>query len=158
MKALVMTFGAAALVLAGDAAATEYRAGNIKVSDPWTRATPQGAQVAGGFMRIENSGKEPDRLIGGSMPLAGQFQVHEMTMVGDVMRMREVTGGLDIKAGARVELKPGSYHVMFMQLKEPIRQGGPIRGTLVFEKAGNVDIQYHVQPIGWQPPASKSGP
>lgn len=130
------------------AIAHEFSKGAIKISHPWTRATPAGAKVAGGFMIIENTGATPDRLIGGSAIDAGRFEVHEMTMSGGVMKMRELAKGLEIKPGEKVALKPGSYHVMFMDLKKPLAQGAVINGTLVFEKAGTVEITYKVEAMG----------
>lgn len=128
--------------------AHDFSKGAIKISHPWTRATPAGAKVAGGFMIIENTGATADRLIGGSAIDAGRFEVHEMTMSGGVMKMRELQKGLEIKPGEKVTLKPGSYHVMFMDLKQPLAQGSLIKGTLVFEKAGTVEISYKVEAMG----------
>ena len=134
------------------AGAKIYKAGSLSIEAPWTRATPGGAQVAGGFMKITNSGSEADRLVGGSVPFAGRFEVHEMAMDGGVMKMRE-TKGLEIKPGQTVELKPGGYHVMFMGLKQGPKEGQTIKGTLMFEKAGTVEIEYRVAPIGAAAPA-----
>lgn len=124
------------------------RVGNLVIEAPWTRATPQGARVAGGFMKITNTGREADRLTGGSFPLAARFEVHEMAVANGVMTMRELTTGLEIGPGQTVELKPGGYHVMFMDLREQLREGRPIKGTLVFEKAGTVEVEYRIAPIG----------
>ena len=139
--------GMAALALAW---AEEYKAGPIRIEAPWIRATPTGAQVAGGYMKIENTGKEADRLVAGTTAIAGKFEVHEMQMVGTVMKMRELDKGLDLPPGATVELKPGSYHLMLMDLKAPAKAGDTIKGTLVFEKAGKVDIEYTVRGAGAQ--------
>jgi copper(I)-binding protein len=138
----------AASVLTTPALAEQITKGDIVITDPWTRATPKGAAVAGGFMQIHNKGSAPDKLIGGSMPLAGRFEVHEMTMEGDVMKMRPVEGGLVIPPGGSVTLKPGSYHVMFMELKEPLVEGATLSGTLQFEKAGTIEVHYPVSAIG----------
>ena len=97
---------------------------------------------------ITNAGPTPDRLVGGSFPLAAKVEVHEMRMEGDVMRMKPVEGGLEIGPGATVELKPGGYHLMFMDLKEPLKEGETIKGTLVFEKAGSVAVEYAVRGMG----------
>jgi copper(I)-binding protein len=128
------------------------KAGDIVVTGPWTRATPGGAKVAGGYMRLTNTGREADRLIGGSLPQAGRFEVHEMATVNNVMTMRQLEKGLEIRPGETVELKPGSFHVMFMDLKEALKPGQPVKGTLVFEKGGKVEIEYVVAPIGAQSP------
>lgn len=150
----------AALALATTAFAQEYRAGSLKIDLPWARATPTGAKVAGGFMRIENTGTAPDRLLGGTMAVAGRIEVHEMAMIDNVMKMRELANGLEIKPGQSVELKPGSFHVMFMDLKSTLKEGDKIKGTLRFEKAGTIEIEYVVRGMGSQSggqPAKQSG-
>ena len=128
------------------------RLGALLIEAPWVRATPAGARVAGGYMTITNTGTVPDRLIGGSFPLAARFEVHEMAVTNGVMTMRELAKGLDIPAGGKVELKPGGLHLMFMDLRNPVAQGQPITGTLVFEKAGSIAITYQVAPIGARSP------
>ncbi len=150
-----LTFAVAALL--NPLSANEYKAGSLKIEKPWTRATPTGARVAGGFMRITNTGKEADRLVGGSSPVAGRFEVHEMRMEGEVMRMRELTNGLVIQPGQTVELKPGSYHVMFMDMKAQLKQGEKVKGTLQFEKAGTVEIEYSVEGMAQRAPGHGSG-
>jgi periplasmic copper chaperone A len=127
---------------------TTIKLGALSIEAPWTRATPAGAKVGGGYMKITNTGKEPDRLVGGALPQAGRFEVHEMAVAGGVMTMRQLAAGLVIRPGETVELKPGSMHLMFMDLKEPLKTGMPLKGTLLFEKAGQVEVEYHVAPIG----------
>jgi copper(I)-binding protein len=141
------------------AEANVYKAGALTIEAPWARATPGGAKVAGGFMRVTNSGKEPDRLVGGTVPFAGRFEIHEMAMEGGIMKMRHLAKGLEIKPGETVELKPGGLHVMFMDLKHGLKDGQTVKGTLVFEKAGKVDVEYKVGPIGGGAPkvGSKGG-
>jgi copper(I)-binding protein len=147
---------AAALAMLGAAQAADYTAGNLQIANPWTRATPKGSTVAGGYMVITNKGTSSDRLVGGSTAVAGRFEVHRMAMEGGVMTMRPVEGGLEIKPGESVELKPGSFHVMLMGLKQPLEKGQRIKGTLEFEKAGKVEIEYAVEAIG-ATPAAKGG-
>jgi copper(I)-binding protein len=130
------------------APAHEYKAGSLEIKYPWARATPKGAAVAGGYMAISNRGTTADRLLGGSSPVAGKVEIHEMKMEQGVMKMRPLAQGLEIKPGATVEFKPGSYRLMFMQLKAPFEQGKKVRGALVFEKAGTVEIEYVVEAIG----------
>lgn len=132
--------------------AQQFKANSIVIERPWTRATPGGAKVAGGYMTVTNTGSEPDRLVGGTLLQAGHFTVHEMKMDGNVMQMREVQGGLEIKPGQKMELNPGGYHVMFMDLHEPLKQGDLLKGQLRFEKAGTVDIEYRVEGVGAQGP------
>lgn len=149
-------FLAAATVLAAlvaPAAAHEIKAGALEIVHPWTRATPPGAKVAGGFMVIRNTGTEPDRLVGGSVPFADETQVHEMTMEGDVMKMRQLENGLEIPAGGEVTLKPGSFHIMFIGLKHGLEQGREEKGTLTFEKAGDVAVEFAVEPVGAKEPS-----
>lgn len=138
------------------AAAQQFKAKSIVIEQPWIRATPAGATTAGGYMTITNTGSEPDRLIGGALPQADHVMVHEMKMEGNVMQMREVQGGLEVKPGQKVELNPSSYHIMFMGLREPLKQGETLKGQLRFEKAGPVDVEYRVEGVGAQGPQQHS--
>lgn len=135
------------------ATAADFTKGDIKIVQPWARATPGGAKVAAGYLTITNSGKTADRLIGGTALSAGTLELHDMTMTDGVMRMRRVDKGIEIKPGETVALKPGTLHIMFMDLKEPLKQGDKVKGTLVFEKAGMVEIEYQVAPIGAASPS-----
>jgi uncharacterized protein YcnI/copper(I)-binding protein len=137
----------------GASAPATVKAGSLTLEQPWSRATPSGAKVGGGYLRITNTGMAPDRLTGGSLPLASKVEVHEMRLEGDVMRMKAVEGGLEIKPGATVELKPGGFHLMFMDLKEPLKEGQTLKGTLTFEKAGPVEVEYTVRGMGGAAPA-----
>jgi len=128
--------------------ARDYKAGALDVSDPWSRATPKGASVAAGYMKISNSGTAPDRLISGSSDVASKFEVHEMTMENGVAKMRPVNGGLEIKPGQTVELKPGSFHIMFVGLKKPLANGDHIKATLMFERAGTLNVEFDVHEMG----------
>jgi periplasmic copper chaperone A len=142
-------FFAAAFGLAVTAvSAGDYKAGSLDISNPWSRATPKGSNVAAGYMKITNSGPAPDRLISGSSDVASKFEVHEMRMESGVAKMRPVTGGLEIKPGETVELKPGSFHIMFGGLKKPLGAGDHFKATLVFEKAGTVNVDYDVRAMG----------
>lgn len=150
MKTMIAAGLAFALIGTAAAHAEDYKAGTLKIEAPWTRATPVGSKVAGGFMKIENTGKEADRLIGGSAMVAGKFEVHEMAMVDNVMKMRELPKGLEIAPGKSVELKPGSFHVMFIDLNGTLKEGDKVKGTLKFEKAGTVEVEYAVRAMGAQ--------
>ena len=125
-----------------------YRIGELKIDDPWLRVPPPAAKVAGGFMTITNTGAAADRLIGGSAANVGRFEVHEMAITDGVMRMRQLQSGLEIKPGETVTLKPGSHHVMLLDLQAAPEAGKPLKGTLVFEKAGTIEIEYKVEPAG----------
>jgi copper(I)-binding protein len=146
----------AGCLIAVAAAAQEYVAGPIRVSKVWTREVPGGAKVAAGFMTITNTGKEPDTLIGGTVPFAAKFEVHEMKMDGGIMQMRQLTSGLVLKPGETVVLKPGSFHLMFMDLTGAPRKGTPVKGTLIFEKAGKIEVYYTVEGIGVREPGGGS--
>jgi copper(I)-binding protein len=135
-------------LLASGANAEDYKFGNLQISQPWTRATPKGAAVAGGYLKITNTGTTPDRLLGGSTDVAKRFEVHEMSMDNGVMKMRELKGGLEIPPGATVELKPGSYHIMMQELVHPLAKGERVKATLTFEKAGKGDVEFAVEAIG----------
>jgi copper(I)-binding protein len=139
------------------AQAEDVTVGSLKISAPWARATPKGAGVGGGYMKITNTGTAPDRLIGGATDVAGRFEVHEMSMDNGVMKMRPVTGGLEIKPGQTVELKPGGYHVMLMGLKEQLVQGQHFKATLEFAKAGKVDVDFAIEGVGAQSPVAAGG-
>jgi periplasmic copper chaperone A len=93
-------------------------------------------------------------LIGGTSPVAGKVEVHEMTMKDNVMTMRPVPSGLPIAAGKSVTLAPGGYHIMFEDLKAPLKEGTKLQATLEFEKAGKVDVTFDVQGVGAQAPIS----
>jgi copper(I)-binding protein len=128
--------------------AGDYQVGSLVVTDPWSNATPKGATVGAGYMKITNNGTEPDRLMGGSTDSAAKLEVHEMKMENGVMKMRPVQGGLTINPGQTVELSPGESHVMFRDLKKPFVMGDHIKASLMFEKSGTVDIEYDVLPMG----------
>ena len=136
----------------------DYKAGTLDVADPWSRATPKGASVAAGYMKISNSGTAPDRLISGSSDVASKFEVHEMTMENGVAKMRPVNGGLEIKPGQTVELKPGSFHIMFVGLKKPLANGDHIKATLMFERAGTLNVEFDVHEMGAMTGAKDSIP
>jgi len=114
--------------------------GAIGIEKPWARATPGGATTAAVYMTIENKAKSEDRLTGASSDAAGKLQIHEMKVVDGVMQMRELPGGLPIPADGEVALKPGGYHVMLIDLKKPLKLGETVALTLVFEKAGKVEV------------------
>jgi copper(I)-binding protein len=142
----------AAFLIAGSALAQNYKLGALQIDQPWARATPPSAPAGGGFLKITNTGTTPDRLVSASSPAAGLTQIHEMKMDGSVMRMREVEKGVEIPPGGSVTLAPGGYHLMMMQLKGPLTQGSKVPVTLVFEKAGKIDVELSVESMGAQAP------
>jgi copper(I)-binding protein len=135
-------------VLVAPVRAEEVKAGDLVITQAWSRATPGGAKVAGGYLTIENKGSAPDRLIGGSADVAAKVQVHEMATSNGVMTMRQLDGGLTIEPGKTVKLAPGGYHLMMLDLKSPLRQGDKLPVTLEFEKAGKVQVSFDVQGVG----------
>jgi copper(I)-binding protein len=141
-----------AIVLVAPAAAEDVRVGDLVITGAWSRATPGGAKVAGGYLTIENKGAAPDRLLGGSADVAGKIEVHEMTMNNGVMTMRPLEGGLTIEPGKTVKLAPGGYHLMMFDLHGPLKQGDKLPVTLDFEKAGKVKVSLDVQGVGAQAP------
>jgi len=145
---------ALAAICAGPASAQQVKIGDLVLDHAWARATPGGAKVGGGYLTIENKGTTPDKLIGGSSPVAGKVEVHEMAMNNGVMTMRPVKDGLSIPPGQSVTLAPGGYHIMMMELKGPLKKGGKVPVTLTFEKAGETKVTFDVQGIGATGPAS----
>ena len=144
-------------LLAAPVRAEEVKAGDLLITQAWSRATPGGAKVAGGYLTIENKGATADRLIGGSGDVAGRIEVHEMATSNGVMTMRALDNGLVIEPGKTVKLAPGGYHLMMFDLKSPLKQGDKLPVTLEFEKAGKVKLTLDVQGVGAQAPAG-SGP
>ncbi|MCX9146019.1 copper chaperone PCu(A)C [Erythrobacter sp. WG] len=154
----VALLGSAALLAScnaapeGDApAAAETAASIIAVAEPWSRATAEGQNAGGAFMTIANTGTAADRLTGGSTPVAGRVEIHTMTMEGDVMKMRQLADGLEVPAGGEVTLKPGSFHVMLMDLKQPLKAGDKVPLTLTFAGAGALETELEVRPAGTMP-------
>jgi copper(I)-binding protein len=146
-RIIIVTAALLALV-ALPAQGADVMAGTLKISAPWARATPKGAAIGGGYLTITNTGDTPDRLVGGSAAFAKSVEVHEMKSDSGVMKMRMVTGGLEIKPGETVTLQPGGYHLMFTGLKQPLKQGEHLKITLQFAKAGKVDVDFAVEGIG----------
>ena len=134
----------------------EFKAGDITIDQPWSRATPKGAPVAGGYMVIHNNGKTEDRLIGGSFADAGKVQVHEMSRDGGIMKMRELPNGLAIPPGGSVTLDPDGTHLMLMDLKRQLMPGDIVKGELDFDHAGKVAIDYRVGGMGDKGPGGAS--
>jgi periplasmic copper chaperone A len=144
-------------LFAAPARAEDVKAGDLVISQAWTRATPNGAKIGGGYLTIENKGSAPDKLIGVSGDIAGKIEVHEMAMNNGVMKMRPLDKGLAIEPGKTVKLAPGGYHLMIMDLKSPLKQGDHVPLTLEFEKAGKVQVTLDVQAVGAPGPAAGMG-
>ena len=148
-----IAFAAVLAYFLAPALAEEVKAGDLVITQAWSRATPGGAKVGGGYLTIQNKGSAADRLIGGSADVADKVQVHEMATTNGVMTMRPLDKGLSIEPGKTVKLAPGGYHLMLLDLKGPLKQGDKLPLTLEFEKAGNVKLSFDVQGVGAQGPA-----
>lgn len=143
----------ASLLCAASAFAHEFKAGDLLIGHPWSRATPGGAKIGGGYFTVTNNGTSPDKLTGGSLSVADHIEFHEMKTEGGVMTMRAIEGGITIKPGETVKFEPGGNHVMFLGLKAPLKQGDLVKGQLTFEKAGTVDVEYKIDAVGSPGPA-----
>lgn len=146
---------AAALALscvAAPALAQDIKAGDLTIVGPWARATPKGAEVGAGYLEIRNAGATPDALTGGSADFA-KVEIHEMSMQGGVMTMRELKDGLAIPAHGAVKLAPSGYHLMFTGLKGQLVEGRSVKVTLTFAKAGSVAVEFPIEGIGAAAPA-----
>lgn len=141
----VLAIGCAGFATCVDALAQGK--GDLQIDKPWARATVPGASVGGGYLVVRNNGASADRLVGATTPAASRVEIHEMAMEKDVMRMREVRG-VDVPAKGAVEFKPGGYHLMFMELKAPLKPGAKVPVTLRFEKAGEVKADFAVEAVG----------
>jgi periplasmic copper chaperone A len=133
-----------ALAVAGPAAA---QSSGIAVTDGWARATPPGAKAAAAYVTIANKGAAADQLVAASTPVAGKAQVHTTINTDGVLQMRPVPS-LDVKPGAKVTLKPGGYHIMLTELKQPLKEGASFPLSLQFAKAGSVETTVTVAKIG----------
>jgi len=146
MRKLINAIAFGFALMASPLLAHEFKVGDLEIVHPNSRAMVPGAQVGGGFLKIINHGKTDDRLVSATSDRAGIIQLHEMAIENDVMKMRELPGGIAVPAGATVELKPGGLHVMFMKVADPFKEGDKVKATLVFEKAGPVEVEFTVGP------------
>lgn len=120
--------------------ATDYEFGSLKIDDPWARPTVGSSTSSAAYMKIENSGDAPDRLVSASTEAAGTVMLHESRMDGDVMKMVHLGNGIEVPAHGEAELKPLGLHIMLMGLKHPLKDGDSIPLTLIFEKQGEVVV------------------
>lgn len=133
---------------------TSPAAATLSVRDAWASPTPSGAQVSAGYLTIVNGTAAADTLVSATSPRATSVEVHEMSMDGAVMRMRQVTGGLTVQSGGEVTLAPGGNHLMFMGVTQPFTEGESIPVTLTFANAGVVEVQL---PVHREAPMEMSG-
>ena len=152
-----LPFAAAILLVSAHAIwAHDFELGDLEIKHPWSRATLPGAKVAAGYLIIINKGSSPDRLVSVTADIAGKAEIHAMTVTDGVMTMRPANG-VEIAANSEVKLEPGSYHVMFMDLKGPAKEGVKFAGTLTFEKAGTVPVEFAVDKAGGDDHGSHGG-
>jgi copper(I)-binding protein len=123
-------------------------AGSLEISGAFTRATLPNAPVGGGYLTIVNTGSSDDCLLSATSTVAGEVQIHEMRMDGQMMRMAELPEGIPLPAGSTVTLAPGGLHLMLMSLTGPLVEGTTVPVTLIFEKAGPIEIGLSVGPVG----------
>lgn len=145
-------FWALALMGWAQAYSAEFRAGSLVVKSPWTRATPRGATVGGGYLIVRNFGATSDQLLGGTFSSSDRLEIHTMTIEGGVARMREATTGITIGPGETFNLEPAGAHLMFVGLMRPLVAGDKVKGILKFEHAGQVDVEFEVVSMGAKGP------
>ncbi|EXL02143.1 membrane protein [Brucella anthropi] len=138
----------AAFVSASTAFAHDFRVGDIVINHPWTRATSPAAKVGGGYFDAANNGAVTDRLVGASSTAASRVEIHKMEMSDGIMKMRPVPDGMVISAGGKIELAPGGYHLMLIDLVKPIKEGDMVPVTLQFELAGSVEVEFAAGALG----------
>ena len=145
-------FAAVALAaVAVPAVAHEYKAGTVTLTHPWARATPPGAKVGAAYFLIEASKAGGDKLIAAKADVAGRVELHTHLHEGGVMKMRQVPN-VPVAAGRKVTFEPSGYHVMLIDLEQPLKEGDLLPMTLVFEKAGEIKVEATVEPIGAKGP------
>lgn len=135
----------------------EHKQGALTVVQPWSRATAPSQKTGGVFLRIENAGGQPDRLIGVESKLADTASLHVMIRDGDVMKMRAIEGGVDVPANGHVVLAPGGQHIMLIGLRAPLIKASAVPLTLIFERAGRVEIEAVVEGAGSRGPTGAGG-
>src|SRR5262249_22317446 len=137
VSALAITIGITQFIAVA-ALAADYDIGSLHLAQPWSRATPKGASAGAAYLTVTNNGAAPDRLSCAGSDAAAQCQIHTMSMENGVMKMRPVEGGLEIRPGEMITLKPGGDHLMLTQIKHPLEAGKTVQATLEFEKAGTL--------------------
>ena len=145
------------MIFAAPTQAADYDACSIHITAPWARATPKGASSGAAYMTITNNGNTPDRVSCVSSDASVKCQIHTMTTENGVMKMRPVEGGLEIKPGETVMLKPSGVHVMLMNLNHPLEQGNMVKTTLKFENAGTINVECPIAGIGAAAPGAPAG-
>lgn len=143
MKKIYVVFLSLFMVATSAYADQEIKFGKLRIEDPYARATVPAQKAGGAFVKIKNTGAA-DKLIAVSSPVAKEMQLHTMSMEGNVMKMREVKA-IDIPANGTVELQPGGFHLMLIDLKSQLKAGDQIPVKLKFEKAGELEVKFQVK-------------
>ena len=142
-------FGSIGLALGGGLPTSVVHAQEVTIKEPWVRGTVRGQKATGAFMQL--TATESATLVSVESPVAGTVQIHEMKMENDVMKMRAIPR-LDLPAGKAIELKPGGYHVMLMDLKQPLKKGEAVPISLRFEGKDKtfktIEIKAQVRELG----------
>lgn len=132
--------------------AHEFSNKSVTVAHPWARATPPGARVGVAYLEIKASPKAGDKLIGARAEgIAGRVEIHTHEQDGDVMKMKQIAS-LAVEPGTSVVLTPAGHHLMLMDLVKPLEEGDLIKIALIFEKAGEIQVEATVEPIGAKGP------
>ncbi len=143
-----------AVLLASSASAHDFKNGEIAVLHPWARPTPDGTRLSAAYFDVMNTGSVADTLLSAQTPAAEKVEFHEVQRDGDVMRMRELKGGIPLPAGVTVSLKPGGYHAMLIGLTGKLQEGASIPLKLTFKQAGEITVDVKIEKV---PPAQSAG-
>lgn len=155
---VVLAAFAFAALPSGQAAAADYHVGSLQITQPWARATPEGADSGAAYMTVTNTGTKPERLSCVSSEESAKCQIHRMSMDNGVMKMREVPGGLEVKPGETITFKPGGYHLMLVDLKAPLQQGKTVEAVMKVDNGGTAQVEFPIAAIGAPAPgAAASG-
>jgi copper(I)-binding protein len=134
-----------ALAFSTTASAHSFTVGDLRIGHPFARTTVPGQASGAVYLTLENTGKNTDKLVAVSTPIARTAELHSMSMDGNVMKMREVRN-MEIKPAAKLAIMPGDgYHIMLTGLKQPLKAGDKFPLTLTFEKAGKLDVSVVVE-------------
>lgn len=143
--------GLAAVAVAAHVQAHEIKSKSLAIDHPWIRATPKGSAVTAGYLTVVNHGKAADRLLGASLKGAGAAELHETTIENGVAKMRSLRDGVEIGPGQTISLEPNGRHIMFLDLKTSFEADTYVDGTLTFEKAGQVPVEFFVEAVSGKP-------
>lgn len=146
--ALIALLAASAALLPACVPAGSQRVGDLRIDDPWARATPPGASVSGGFLVIRNLGDRDDRLLSVTSSAVARVEMHTMRNEDGVMKMRPLRSGIAIPAGAEATLRPGGDHLMWIEPRQPFAGGDVVVAHLHFERTGDVEVAFRVRGAG----------